>query len=107
MDLYNHKSLKGKVYQRQQILGQHIISLASLGVAGLAYAYFPLLAGIMGSNLTSLAITASVFNGAYHLRESSNVKSIEFISEGEKKGMVMITVSNGILSSKSYYCSIN
>lgn len=101
-----HANLAGAVFKRKPLTVNRFTGLASFGLAGIAYAYFPLLASTVGYSTTLFGISAASFYGMLRFREQSIVNSITLIREGEHQGKVKINVSSSLLTSRDIIADV-
>lgn len=103
-DLKNHANLKGTIFKRKLIDPNRYVGMWWFAGAGLTYAYFPVVAAYLGSNLTIFGITAAALMGMHTAKESSMVNSISYVNDGEHAGKLKFNVSTGPFTSKDVYC---
>lgn len=106
-DLRAHANLNGAIFRRKPLSLKRYTGLASFGLAGLTYSYFPQVAGLLGKNLTWLGVSGLSFYGMVSFREHNVVNSISIISEGENQGKLKINVSSSLLTSRDIIVDVN
>ena len=106
-DLRAHANLGDAIFKRKPLAWDRFTGLGYFGAAGLTYAYFPLVAGYLGSNLTMLGMTGTTLYGMATFSENNVVNSITLIRDGEFQGKLKINVSNSLISSRDIIADAN
>jgi hypothetical protein len=105
-DLRAHANLGDAIFKRKPLAWDRYTGLSYLSAAGLTYAYFPLVAGFFGSNLTMLGMTGASLYGMTTFVETNVVNSISLVSDGEYQGKLKINVSNSLISSRDIIANV-
>jgi hypothetical protein len=106
-DLRAHANLGDAIFKRKPLAWDRYTGLGYFGAAGLTYAYFPLVAGFLGSNLTMIGMTGATLYGMATFTETNVVNSISLIRDGEHQGKLKINVSNSLISSRNIIADAN
>lgn len=106
-DYRAHANLKGSIFKRKALALSRYYGLGSFGLAGLTYAYFPLVAGFAGTNTTLLGITGLSFFGMFSFRDQNVINSIRIIDEGENQGRLSINVASSIFTSREIIADVS
>jgi hypothetical protein len=95
-----HKHLRGAIFRRKKMDLKRYTGLASFGVAGVVYNYFPYMAAHVGNTATMAALCALSFYGMINFRENKIINTISRLTEGENAGKLMFNVSKSLISSR-------
>lgn len=102
-DLRAHANLGDAIFKRKTLAWDRFTGVTYFGVAGLTYAYFPLVSSFLGSNLTMLGVTGTSLYGMMTFVENNVINSISLVKEGEHQGKIKINVSNSLISSRDIF----
>ena len=91
-NLVNHGQLKGSIFKAKMLSARRLQGLSSFALAGFAYMHLTSLSLMMGPTLPMLGIVASTMYGARSFIETGMVSSIDYIQEGEFKGLLRVSV---------------
>ena len=102
-----HANLGGAIFKGKPITLQRLTGLTSFGLVGLTYAYFPLVAGMIGKTSTMLGMSAFSLYGMQNFHETDIVNSITLVKEGEHQGKLKINVSSSLITSRDIIADVN
>ena len=100
-NLVNHGQLKGSIFKAKMLSARRLKGLGSFTLAGFAYMHLTSLSLMLGPTAPMLAIVALTMNGAKSFLENGMVSRIDYITEGEFKGLIRVNVATSPFVSKS------
>ena len=90
--LVNHGSLKGSIFKSKMLSARRLKGLGAFGAATGAYMHLHSLSMLMGPVAPMFGIVAATMYGARAFAESNMISSIDYIKEGEFKGLLRVSV---------------
>ena len=100
-DLTAHANLNGAIFKRKAMSPARLYGLGCFGAAGMTYAYFPLIANLVGYSASLFGLTAASVMGMINLNEKNVINSIHFVEGGDLK----INVSTNAFASRDILVS--
>lgn len=98
-NLVDHGALKGSVFKMKALSATRLRGLGCFTFAGLAYANLATLNLMLGPTIPMLGIVGAAVYGARSLNEEQMVSKIEYVTEGEFKNQLRVTVNKSPFSS--------
>lgn len=98
-ELIAHGALKGSIFKMKAMSPARLRGFAAWSVAGASFFNMATLSLMFGPTIPTLGIVASSYYGASSLNMRNTVTKIDYIMEGEHKGLLRITICKTPFSS--------
>ncbi len=100
-NLVSHGSLKGSIFRAKMLSQRRLYGLGSFGLAGFAYMHLSTLSMMLGPVAPVLGIVGATMYGARQFAESGMISRIDYIKEGEFKGLLRVSVQKSPFVSRT------
>lgn len=100
-NLVNHGNLKGSIFKTKMLSARRLKGLGAFGAALGAYTHLHSLSMLMGPVAPMLGVVAATMYGARAFAESNIISRIDYINEGEFKGLLRVSVQMSPFVSKT------
>jgi hypothetical protein len=94
-----HGALKGSIFKMKTLSADRLKGLGCFGFAALTYANLAMLTLSLGPTLPMVGIVSAAVMGARALSEQGTITKIDYLTEGEYKGQLRMTVSKSLFVS--------